>query len=147
MVIAKYLTNKQLMAEILVCQTSNQHPNEVSNELAKMLILFVNKYSTKGNWRGYSYIDEMRQAALLHLVIGGPKTPTPVVLRFDTTKSQNPFAYITQCIKNVFIKVLKQHQHQQDIRDMLLSQVGKNPSSGFCSQTDEKYLETKHDII
>ena len=119
------------MAEIEKCQTSNTNPNEVSDKLAKMLILFVDKYSQKGNWRGYSYIDEMRQDALYHLVCAGPKTEIPVVLRFNSVKSQNPFAYITTCIHHIFIRTLKLHQRQQDIKDEVILSLNGKPSSGY----------------
>jgi hypothetical protein len=38
----------------------------VTNKLATMYLLLVEKYASKSNWRGYSYVDEMQGAALLH---------------------------------------------------------------------------------
>ena len=40
---------------------------EISNKLAKMFIMLVQRYSQKSNWRGYTYLDEMRGNALLQL--------------------------------------------------------------------------------
>ena len=64
---------------------------KLSNRLVKGLMMLVNHYSQKGNFRNYTYIDDMRGQALLQL--------SQVALQFDETKSDNPFAFYTQCIK------------------------------------------------
>ena len=50
-----------------------------------MYIKLVERYSQRSNWRGYTYIDEMRGQALLQL--------TQIGLQFNEAKSDNPFAY------------------------------------------------------
>jgi hypothetical protein len=63
----------------------------------------------KGNWRNYTYIDEMRSDALLHLSVIG--------LKFDESKSQNPFAYFTAAVNNSFTRILNLEKRNQNIRD------------------------------
>jgi hypothetical protein len=98
---------------------SSEH-GSITNKLAKMFILMVNKYGQRGNWRGYTYIDEMKGQALLQLAQMG--------LQFDEARSDNPFSYYTQSLQNSFTRVLNLEKKNQDIRDDLLIDSGASPS-------------------
>jgi hypothetical protein len=93
-----------------------------------MIMLLVDRYSKRGNWRGYTYNDEMRGNALLQL--------SQVALQFDESKSDNPFAFYTQIIKNSFRRVLNIEKKNQDIRDDLLTSAGATPS--FTRQVENE---------
>jgi hypothetical protein len=92
----------------------------ITNKLAKSYMLLVEKYSMRFNWRGYTYVDEMRSQALLQL--------SQIGLQFDESKSQNPFAYYTAAIDNSFTRILNIEKKNQMIRDDLLIEIGSNPS-------------------
>ena len=92
----------------------------MTNKLAKSFMLLVEKYSMRFNWRGYTYVDEMRSQALLQL--------SQIGLQFDESKSQNPFAYYTAAIDNSFTRILNIEKKNQMIRDDLLIEYGSNPS-------------------
>jgi hypothetical protein len=93
---------------------------KVTRILATMYMKLCERYATRSNWRGYTYNEEMRGAALVQL--------TQIGLRFDESKSQNPFAYYTAAITNSFTHVLNSEKKNQNIRDDLLEQNGLNPS-------------------
>jgi hypothetical protein len=93
---------------------------KMTNSLANMFILLVERYSRRGNWRGYTYVDEMRSHALLQL--------SQIGLQFDESKSDNPFAFYTTSIKNCFTRVLNLERRNQNIRDELLIVAGVSPS-------------------
>jgi len=93
---------------------------KTSERLAKMYLMLCSRYSMRGNWRGYTYVDEMRGQALLQL--------TQIGLQFNEAKSQNPFAYYTAAINNSFTRVLNLEKRNQNIRDDLLEEEGLNPS-------------------
>jgi hypothetical protein len=93
---------------------------KITDKLARMYIMLCEKYAMKFNWRGYTYNDEMRGAAILQL--------TYVGLRFNEAKSQNPFAYYTAAITNSFCRVLNTEKRVQHIRDDILEANGLNPS-------------------
>jgi hypothetical protein len=99
---------------------------QITNTLAKMYLEMTNRFSTKFNWRGYTYIDEMRGSAVLQL--------TYVGLRFNEAKSDNPFAYYTAAITNSFCRVLNTEKRSQNIRDDILEMNGLNPSWSRQSQ-------------
>lgn len=99
----------------------------ITKTLSKMFLLLCERYSMKFNWRGYSYVDEMRSTAVLHL--------TYVGLKFNEARSQNPFAFYTKCLQNSFRAVLNVEKDHQNIRDELLVQSGYNPS--WSLESDE----------
>lgn len=92
----------------------------VTDRLGRMWVRLVSEYAKKPNWRAYSYIDEMQAQALTQLSAEG--------LKFDEHKGDNPFAFYTQTVKNVFIKVLGAEHRVQDIRDEIRKAAGLKPS-------------------
>jgi hypothetical protein len=96
-----------------------KHGN-TTDELAKMYIKLCDRYGTRSNWRGYTYNDEMRAAALMQLIQVG--------LKFNELKSDNPFAYYTAIITNAFTRVLLNEKKVQNIRDDILEENGLVPS-------------------
>ena len=93
---------------------------KLTNRLGAMFLKLCERFSFKSNWRGYSYIDEMRGQALIQL--------TQIALQFDESKSSNPFAYYTAAVTNSFTRVLNVEKRQRDIRDDLLQDAGQMPS-------------------
>lgn len=92
----------------------------ITNKLAKMFILLTNKYAQRGNWRGYTYLDEMKGQALLQLSQMG--------LQFDEMQSDNPFSYYTMSLQNSFTRVHNLEKKNQELRDDLLIDSGASPS-------------------
>jgi hypothetical protein len=97
-----------------------------TDKLALMFMKLCERYATRSNWRNYTYNDEMRSQALLQLSYIG--------LRFDESKSQNPFAYYTAAITNSFTRVLNIEKRNQNIRDDILEMNNFNPS--YTRQND-----------
>lgn len=93
---------------------------QITNRLGAMFLKLCERYSLRSNWRGYSYVDEMRGQALIQL--------TQIALQFDEGKSQNPFAYYTAAVTNSFTRVLNVEKRQRDIRDDMLQESGQMPS-------------------
>lgn len=94
----------------------------------------VDRHSKRGNWRNYSYRDEMEGRALLQLASEG--------LQFDESKSQNPFAFYWTTIDRCFKAILQTEKKVQNLRDDLLESMGAPPSYTrqtawqFCDMTD-----------
>lgn len=109
----------------------------ITNKLAKMFILMVNKYGQRGNWRGYTYIDEMKGQALLQLSQMG--------LQFNEMKSDNPFSYYTASVSNSFTRVLNLEKKNQDLRDDLLIDSGASPSFSRQLAIEEEIRRLRED--
>ena len=105
---------------------SNGHfdPNagSITNKLGTMFLKLVERYSHRANWRGYTYVDEMRGQALVQL--------SQIGLQFNEAKSDNPFAYYTAAVNNSFTRVLNIEKKNQTIRDDILIEQGHLPSYG-----------------
>jgi hypothetical protein len=93
---------------------------KMTDKLALMIMKLTEKYALKGNWRNYSYREEMQGQAVLQLC--------QVALQFDESKSQNPFAFLTQISHNSFLRILNIEKKNQSLRDDLLIQNNMNPS-------------------
>ena len=118
---------------------SNGHFNpehgKITNKLGTMFLKLVERYSHRGNWRGYTYVDEMRGQALLQLSYIG--------LQFNEQKSDNPFAYYTAAVNNSFTRVLNLEKRNQMIRDDILIEQGHLPSYGRQIQHENELRELR----
>jgi hypothetical protein len=118
---------------------SNGHFNpehgKITNKLGTMFLKLVERYSHRGNWRGYTYVDEMRGQALLQLSYIG--------LQFNEQKSDNPFAYYTAAVNNSFTRVLNLEKRNQTIRDDILIEQGHLPSYGRQIQHQNELRELR----
>lgn len=118
-VIAKCVGKSHWKGDLETGVFSKDH-GKITNKLALMYMKLCERYGTKGNWRGYTYNDEMRSQALLQL--------SQIGLQFDESKSVNPFAYYTAVITNSFTRVLNIEKRNQNIRDDILEMNSLNPS-------------------
>jgi len=92
----------------------------ITNKLGAMFLKLVENYARIGKFRSYSYLEEMKGNALQHLV--------SIALKFDESKSDNPFGFYSISIKHCFVRVLNIEKRVQEIRDDLLISSGAAPS-------------------
>lgn len=92
----------------------------ITENLGKMYMKLSERYAQRSNWRGYTYVEEMKGQAILQL--------SHIGLQFDESKSENPFAYYTAAVTNSFTRVLNIEKRSQNIRDDLLEEAGLTPS-------------------
>ena len=92
----------------------------ITENLGKMYIKLSERYAQRSNWRGYTYIDEMKGQAILQL--------SQIGLQFDESKSENPFAYYTAAVTNSFTRILNLEKKMQNIRDDMLEEACLTPS-------------------
>jgi hypothetical protein len=108
----------------------------ITNKLALMFLKLVDKYGQRGNWRGYSYLDEMKGQALLQLAT--------MALLFDESRGDNPFSYFTQTISNSFTKVFNTEKRSQSIRDDLFVIADQTPS--YTRQVEDSIRQRKENL-
>ena len=88
---------------------------------------------------GNTYNDDMQGYAMMMLV----RTWNS----FDPARSENAFAFYTQCIKSSFIQYLNQEKRQRTIRDLILVDQGMNPSFAYQGEgSDQHILEDEQDF-
>lgn len=103
----------------------------ITENLGKMFIKLSERYAQRSNWRGYTYVEEMKGQAILQL--------SQIGLQFDESKSENPFAYYTAAVTNSFTRVLNLEKKNQNIRDDLLEEAGLTPS--LTRQNSQDFAE------
>ena len=103
----------------------------ITENLGRMFIKLSERYAQRSNWRGYTYVDEMKGQAILQL--------SQIGLQFDESKSENPFAYYTAAVTNSFTRILNLEKKNQNIRDDLLEEAGLTPS--MTRQNHHEYAE------
>lgn len=109
---------------------SKEH-GRITENLGKMYIKLSERYAQRSNWRGYTYVEEMKGQAILQL--------SQIGLQFDESKSENPFAYYTAAVTNSFTRILNIEKKMQNIRDDMLQENGLTPSS--TRQNKEQFAE------
>jgi hypothetical protein len=103
----------------------------ITENLGKMFLKLGERYAQRSNWRGYTYVEEMKGQAILQL--------SQIGLQFDESKSENPFAYYTAAVTNSFTRVLNIEKKMQNIRDDMLEENGLTPS--MTRQYQHEYAE------
>jgi hypothetical protein len=111
----------------------NQSHGGLTPTLALMMMKLVERYGMRGNWRNYTYNDEMQSSALVQL--------SEVGLKFNEARSDNPFAYYTQVLQNSFTRVLNLEKRNHGIRDDILQDSGYMPS--FNRQLDDEAAQQR----
>lgn len=112
--------------------TSHGH---LTNGLVYMIMMLVEQFAKSGNWSGYTYIDDMKGSALVHLC--------DVSLKFEESESSNVFAYLTQIASNKFTATLNAEKYQRKIKSRMLQAIGYNPT--FGEQTNESFKNIYYD--
>jgi len=113
---------------------STKH-GRVTRKLGDAYVQLAERYSRSGNWRGYSYIDEMRSEGVVRLCQTG--------LTFNEMKSDNPFSYLTQILLNIFTATLNKEKELAKLRNQLIVEQGEGYQLSFSQQADqdnENYL-------
>lgn len=122
---ATYLKNRDLLEEVIKCKEADKG---MSDTLARMLTLLTAKYGRSGQFSGYTFNEDMQAYALMMLC----KTWAG----FKPERSNNAFAYYTQCIKSSFKQYLNREKVQRLVRDELLVTKGLNPSFSYTDGSD-----------
>jgi len=125
-----YINNADLLKEL---EISNKQ-GKMTDNLTRMLMMLTHRFAMKGRFANYTYNEDMQAFALLTIV--------KVWRGFDPTKSNNPFAYFTQTIKNAFFQFDNLERKQRDIRDEILVSHGESPSFSYLDRNGHDDFDT-----
>jgi len=117
----KYIKNKDLYAAIVRAKANNNRL--MTDELAVMLMLLIERYAKSPKFAYYTYNDDMRSHAIVTLCANWWK--------FNELKYDNAFAYYTQCIKSSFYQILNKERKHRDTLDELRIDCGMDASYGY----------------
>ena len=135
MTYAKEVLRSHWFGKTIESGTFDITQGKLSDGLVYMIIMLVDQYAKSGNWVGYTYLDDMKGSALVHLC--------DVALKFEESKSNNVFSYFTQIASNKFKATLNLEKIQGKIKSKLMQDVGYNPT--FNEQTNETFRNIMYD--
>lgn len=118
-----YVNNADLLEEIRKSKEIFRGKNDpdktpaecLTPKLVSMLMTLVDNYGKKYNWRGYSYLEDMKAEAIAGLCQNA--------LKFDEEKAgdqPNPFSYYTQITSRCFLTFMGKETSLRDIRDDII---------------------------
>ena len=147
-----YVSNKQLYESLVEyriivfdCRERGVQPPPIPEYIGACLLLMANKLSNKPNFIGYSHKEDM--------VADGVENCVRYLVLFDPERSNNPFAYFSQVIKNAFIRRIKTEKKQFYLRCkatqtyQLTSQLSDNGFLVEENDTVNQYIASYEDAI
>lgn len=112
---AQYIDNREFTKEVVAYVNSYRHAiqNElpvpkISESIGKAILMTAHGLASRPNFSGYSYKDLMIDEAIEDCL--------KALRNFDETKTNNAFAYITQCCWYAFLEVIKKEKKQSYIK-------------------------------
>lgn len=121
---SKYINKGVLLAATMKAKEAGH----MTDELAKLLQLLTSQYGSAYRFASYSYNDDMQSYAMMMLVRTWD--------RFNPERSDNAFAFYTQCIKNSFKQYLKDEKKHRITRDEILLDKGLTPSYTYQMENE-----------
>lgn len=105
-----YVNNKDLYEAIIQYKKDRSEDISINipNYIGACILKICDRLSTKPNFSGYTYRDEM--------VSDGIENCVMAINGFDPAKSSNPFAYFTQIAWNAFIRRIAKEKKQTYIK-------------------------------
>jgi DNA-directed RNA polymerase specialized sigma24 family protein len=143
-----YVNNKTLYEEMIKykektekCKEEGKQLPQVPRYVGECFLLICNKLSSKPNFMGYSYRDEMVADAIENCVYAAHS--------FDPAKSSNPFAYFTQIAWNAFIRRIAKEKKQAYIKhkNFVNSNLMEDIAREMSVSTQPFHNEYSDDII
>jgi len=107
-----YISGKEMMIEL----RHHKATGEITEVLGSMFLKLATRFTSKPNFIGYSYRDEMISSAVYRMI--------SQISKFDVDHpAQNPFAYFTQICRNQVLSILNAEKKQRDIKDSVRTQI------------------------
>ena len=107
----KRLKGMELWYEVVVSKKNDR----MTDKLANMLLVMVNRRANNPNVVRLTYIEDMEAYAMMMLCRTWSK--------FDTDRFTNAYAYYTTCIHGSFCQFINKEKKEQDIKEDLKNMV------------------------
>lgn len=103
-----------------------------SERLGELYKIHVDRYASAANFKGYTYLDEMKGQALLFLM----------KYSHNHFNGKNAFSYCTAIIYHAFIQVIAKEKKHSELKDKLIkSQERIDPDRSRFSVLDHMILD------
>lgn len=146
-----YVDNKKFLQALIEYRQSvdeaaarGEEPPVVSRYIGECFIKIATHLSYKSNFINYTFKDDM--------ISDGIENCLTAVVKFDPSKSSNPFAYYTQIIYFAFIRRIQKEKKQQATKYKLIenmdidSIISQDENGEFGTQFLD-YLKRQMDTV
>lgn len=103
---------KKYIAEREQCKIDGKEAPRIPEEIGSAFIQIATRLSTRHNFNGYTYREEMVSDGIVNAV--------EAVNSFDPEKSANPFGYFTQVIFWAFLRRIEKEKKERKTRDDMM---------------------------
>lgn len=144
-----YINNKTLYEELCkykerveVAKKEGKEIPRIPEYIGECFYKIATRLSTKYRFVNYTYRDEMISDAIENCVM--------VVHNFDPTKSNNPFAYFTQIIRNAFFRRIMKEKKQTYVKYRSMQKMTIEGGLSFQQELEDmktvenSYLTMEH---
>lgn len=144
-----YINNKKMCEEmckyrerVLTAKAEGKQLPRIPEYIGECFYKIATRLSTKYRFVNYTYRDEMVSDAIENCVM--------VVNGFDPAKSNNPFAYFTQVVRNAFFRRIMKEKKQTYVKYRSMQKMTIDGSLSFKQEMDEgrsvenSYLTMEH---
>ena len=109
-----YIDPEEYTKEVINFKKSER----ASERLGELFKLHVDRYATSGSWKGYTYLDEMKGLAILHLMKYAARFNENIILKSGL--KPDAFKYCTTIIYRAFLQTLQKEKKHALIKDSLI---------------------------
>lgn len=144
-----YINNKKMYEEfckyrerVQAAKAEGKELPRIPEYLGECFYKIATRLSTKYRFANYTYRDEMISDAIENCVM--------VVNGFDPAKSNNPFAYFTQVIRNAFFRRIMKEKKQQYVKYRSMQKMTIDSGLSLHQEMDDarsienSYLTMEH---
>ena len=141
-----YINNKALYTAMIEYKTIldeavrlGKNKPRIPDYIGQAIMMICKNLAKKGNFSGYTYIDEMRADGEVDCIAA--------VDNFNPDKSTNPFAYFTQIAWNAFLRRIQKEKKQSYIKHknfenaFVMNELWDDSESMVVSKTNEHSSE------
>ena len=118
-----YVNNKEFTAAVIVhneackeAENNGEPKPRITEYIGECIYKIATRLSTKPNFINYSYRDEM--------ICDGIENCLQYIENFNSEKSMNAFAYVTQIIYFAFLRRIHKEKKQAAIKQKSIEQAG-----------------------
>lgn len=119
-----YIDSKEMMKELIHYNNTVEYDEngekiksgEITEVLGAMFLKLARRYTSKPNFVGYSYRDEMISESVYRMI--------SQIDKFDVDHpSKNPFAYFTQICYHQVLTMINKEKRQSEIKDNIRAKL------------------------
>ena len=128
-------------AKVATAKAEGKEAPRLPNYLGLCFMQIADRLGTRGNFSGYTYLDEMKADGIENCIIAANN--------FDPSKGENPFAYFTQIIWFAFLRRIDKEKKHSYIRakSMQMMNIGTMGADGeyddakMTASTENEFMD------